>query len=175
MYIIHETLASTDPRVHPETVAIGSYWHFTIRYIPPNKGIFIDWLPYETLSEEVAKCCMLTGAYKGVVSVSKPVTKKEDIVNASGDVEWKKYIYKLTAKDKENVVLLMKAAMRLYATQYVSDQKTLKKLIKEVNSAYTPEDCKRILHHYYAVGSALMDGLPRTPTFNIIWPWEEKK
>jgi hypothetical protein len=174
MYIIHETLAGNDPRIHPETVVVGDYWHFTIRYIPPNKGIFIDWLPHENISEEVAKCCMLTGSYKGVLSISKPVTKKEDIVNASGDVEWKKYIYKLSAKDKENVVIIMKTAMRLYANTYITDQKTLKRLIKEVNSTSTIESCEHLLHHYYGVGSATTNGLPRNPEFNIKWPWEEK-
>lgn len=175
MYIIHETLASSDPRIHPETVIFGDYWHFTIRYIPPNKGIFVDWLPHEKLSEEVAKSHTLTGSYKGVLSVSKPVTKKEDIVNASGDVEWKKYIYKLTAKDKENVIILMKAAMRLYANAHLTDQKVLKRLIKEVNSASTIEGCESVLHHYYGVGSASTNGLARNPSFAITWPWEEKK
>lgn len=166
---------SNDPRIHPETEIVGDYWHFTIRYIPPKKGIFIDWLPHEKISEETAKCSKLTGAYKGVISVSKPVTKKEDIVNASGDVEWKKYIYKLTAKDKENVVLIMKSAMRLYAKAHITDQKILKRLIKEVNNTTTIESCEYVLHHYYGVGSATMNGLPRNPEFKIKWPYEEEK
>ena len=53
MYIISETLSSEDPRVHPEIVKIGDYWHFTISYIPPNKGIFIDWMQVKLLKLEV--------------------------------------------------------------------------------------------------------------------------
>jgi hypothetical protein len=173
MYIIHETLASNDPRIHPDTVVIDHYWHFTTRYIPPNKGIYIDWMPHEKISEDVAKSCKLTGAYKGVVSVSKPVTKASDIQGSSGDVEWKKYIYTLTKKDKENAVLLMKAAMRLYAQKYLTDQKTLKRLINEVNTADTIEKCQLVLYHYYDIGSALTNGLPKEQKFKVEWP-EEK-
>lgn len=173
MFIIHETLPGNDPRIHPETVVVGDYWHFTIRYIPPNKGIFIDWLPHEKISEEVARSCKLVGAYKGVVSVSKPVTKVGDIVSASGDVEWKKYIYVLTKKDKENVVSLMKAAMRLYAQAHLKDQKTLKKLINEVNICDTMEQCQMVLYYYYNIASALTNGLSKEPKFKVDWP-EEK-
>jgi hypothetical protein len=174
MYIIHETLASNDPRIHPKSSIVGDYWHFTIRYIPPNKGIFIDWLPHEKISEEAAYACKLAGAYKGVVSLAKQVTKVKDIVGSSGDVEWKKYIYVLTKTDKANVVLLIKAAMRLYAQAHLQDQKSLKKLINEVNSVDTIEQGQHILYHYYNVGSALTNGLPKEPKFKVAWP-EEKK
>lgn len=170
MYIIHETLPSNDPRIHPDTVIVGHYWHFTIRYIPPNKGIFIDWLPHEKISEEVAYSSKLAGAYKGVVSLVKPATNVKDIVGASGDVEWKKYIYTLTKKDKENVVGLMKTTMRLYAQKYLSDQKTLKRLLKEVNTADTIEKCQHIMYHYYNIASALTNGLEKAPEFNVEWP-----
>jgi hypothetical protein len=174
MYIIHETLPQNDPRIHPDTSVVGNYWNFTIRYIPPNKGIYIDWVPHEKLSEEVANSYKITGAYKGVVSVSKPVTKVSDVQGSSGDVEWKKYIYVLTKTDKANVVLLMKAAMRLYAQAHLQDQKSLKKLINEVNSVDTIEQCQHILYHYYNIGSALTNGLPKEPKFKVEWP-EEKK
>ena len=174
MYIIHESLAGDDPRKHPEMVVVGDYWHFTISYIPPNKGIFIDWLPHEKLSEDVAKSFPLTNAYKGVVSLSKPFTKKEDIVTASGDVEWKKYIYKLTVKDKENVVLLIKAAMRLFAKAHLADDKTLKKLIKEIGTINTMEDCDIFLYNYYNMSSATTHGLEKQPKFKVKWPWDKE-
>lgn len=174
MYIIHETLSSEDPRVHPEIVKVGDYWHFTISYIPPNKGIFIDWLPHEKLSEDVAKSYPLTNAYRGVVSLSKPFTKKEDIVTASGDVEWKKFIYKLTSKDKENVVLLIKAAMRLFAKTHLTNDKTLKKLLKEISTINTMEDCDLVLYNYYGMSSATTHGLEKQPKFTIKWPWDKE-
>ena len=175
MYIIHETLSSEDPRVHPEIVRVGDYWHFTISYIPPNKGIFIDWLPHEKLDEDVAKSYPLTNAYKGVVSLAAPFTKKDDIVTASGDVEWKKYVYKLTTKDKQNVVLLIKAAMRLFAKQHITSEKTLKKLMKEITNINTMEDCDLVFYNYFNMSNATTHGLERTPKFQVKWPWDKEK
>ena len=174
MYIINETLASDDPRVHPEIVKIGDYWHFTISYIPPNKGIFIDWLPHEKLSEDVAYSYPLTNAYKGVVSLTKPYTTKKDIVTASGDVEWKKHIYKLTAKDNEDVVALIKSAMRLYAKAHIISQKTLKKLIKEINNANTMEKCDLVFYNYFNISNATTHGLEKQPDFEVKWPWDKE-
>lgn len=174
MYIIHETLSSDDPRVHPEIVTIGDYWHFTISYVPPNKGIFLDWLPHEKLSEEVARSFPLTNAYKGVVSLSKPYTNKSEIVTASGDVEWKKHIYKLTAKDKQDVVLLIKAAMRLFSKTHLTNEKTLTKLLKEISSLNTMEDCDLAFYNYFGMSSATTHGLERDPKFPIKWPWDKE-
>lgn len=175
MFIIHETLSSEDPRLHSEIVTIGDYWHFTISYIPPNKGIFVDWLPHEKLSEEVARSFPLTNAYKGVVSLSRPFTKKSELVTASGDVEWKKYIYKLTSKDKQDVVLLIKAAMRLFAKTHLTDEKTLKKLLKEIAVLNTMEDCDIAFYNYFNMSSATTHGLEKNPKFLVRWPWDKKE
>lgn len=172
MFIIHETLSSQDPRLHPEIVRIGDYWHFTISYIPPNKGVFVDWMAHEKLTEDVARSFPLTNAYRGVVSLSKPFTKKDDIVTASGDVEWKKHIYKLTATDKDNVVKLIKAAARLYAKLYIKSEKTLKKLIKEIDNASTMEDCDILLYTYYNISTATTRNLEKKPKFQVEWPPE---
>lgn len=175
MYIIHQTIANDDPRLHPDAVEVGNYWHFTIRFIPPEKEIYIDWLNYIELPEGAAKSSVLTNNYKGVVSLTKPVDKVEDIVTASGDVAWEKYVYRLTDEDKHNVTILIKTAMRLYATENLSDKKILKKLLKKVDECNTQDECEHILHHYYKVStSPKTHKTPREPEFNIKWPGNEK-
>jgi len=173
MYIIHPTIADNDPRIPKGSKVVGDYWHFTMRYIPD--GAYIDWINYIELSEEVAKSAVLTNAYRDVVSVTEPVSKAEDIVTASGDVEWEKYVYRLTDKDKENVTVLIKSAMRLYANENLTDKKILKKLLQKVEACSTKEECELILHNYYKVtASPAMNKTPREPEFNIKWPGNEK-
>ena len=156
-------------------VEIGNYWHFTISYVPPEKNIFIDWFNYLELPEDVAKCSILTNNYKGVVSLTRPADKVEDIVTASGDVEWEKYVYRLTDQDKQNVTALMKAAMVLYANENLDNQKLLKKLLRKVEACQTQDDCEQIMHHYYKVSlSPQTNKQPREPEFNIKWPGNEK-
>lgn len=175
VYIIHQTIANDDPRLHPDAVVVGDYWHFTIRYIPPEKDIYIDWLNYLELPEGAAKSSVLTNNYKGVVSLVKPVDKVDDIVTASGDVEWEKHVYRLTEEDKQNVTMLIKTAMRLYATENLTDNKKLKKLLQKVNACTNQEECENILHHYYKVStSPITHNTPREPEFNIKWPGNEK-
>lgn len=170
MYIIHESTPSNDPRLHPLMQIVGDYWHFTIRHVPPNKGIYIDWLAHEKLTEEVAMSYKVIGSHKGVVSVSRPVTKISDITRSSGEVEWKKFIYKLNVQDKENVVKLMKSAMRLFAQAHLADQKALKRLLNEVALADTVEKCQYVMYHYYNVDSAFTNKTERDPKFNVVWP-----
>jgi len=168
MYIIHETLAGNDPRLDPRAKAIGSYWHFTIREV--QDGVYIDRIPHEKLSAEVAKSVKLTGAYKDVISLSRPANNIDEIQQVSGDVEWQKYVYKLTKQDKKNVVVLMKTAMNMYAKTHLEDQETLHKLIEVVNSASTIEGCEYVLYHYFNVGSATTNGKPKEPKFIVKWP-----
>ena len=175
MYIIHQSITGNDPRLHESFVEVGHYWHFTITQVPDDQGIYIDWLSYLELPEEVAKCSILTNNYKGVVSLTKPTNRVEDMVTASGDIEWEKYVYRLTDQDKQNVTALMKSAMKLYATDTLDDRKLLKKLLNKVESCQNQEDCEQIMHHYYKVSlSPTTNKQPREPEFNIKWPGNEK-
>ena len=171
MYIIHETLSDNDPRIDSKTTAIGDYWHFTIRYVS-DSSVYLDWLDYEVLPEEVAKTHKIVNSYKGVISITEPVERIEDIVHASADVEYNKYIYELTDDDKKNVVELMKSAMRLFAKNHLQNKDNLDRLLREVNLSDSIERCEYVLHHYYGVGSATMVNQPRKPAFTVQWPDE---
>ena len=170
MYIIHETLPSNDPRINEKTSVFGHYWHFTIRYIPDNENIYLDWINHEVLSEEVANSYKISGSYKGTVSVSRPVNNINDVVSSSGDVEYKKYIYTLTEADKENVVKLMKSAMKLYSKNHLTDQEVFEKLMNKIDSALTIEDCNRVMYDYFNVSSASTNNTPKNPEFEVNWP-----
>jgi len=170
MYIIHETLSDHDPRIDSRTTLIGDYWHFTVRYIP-DESVYLDWLLYEEISEPVAKSYKITKSYKGVISISEPVTNIDEITQVSADTEYKKYIYELTDTDKSNVTELMKASMRLYAKARLQNP-ILEKLLVEVDLADSIERCEYVMHHYYGVGSATMDKTPQRPAFEVNWPRE---
>lgn len=171
MYIIHETLSDNDPRIDPTTSAVGDYWHFTIRHVP-DSSVYLDWLSYEILPEEVAKTHRIVNSYKGVISIAAPASSVDEIVHASADTEYKKYIYELTDKDKKNVIELMKAAMRLFAREHLQNRDVLDRLLREVELADTIERCEYVLHHYYGVGSATMINQPQKPAFSVQWPDE---
>lgn len=172
MYIVHKTLNSNDPRIPKNSSIIGHYWHFTIREILDGKGVYIDWLLYEKVSEEVAYSYKLSGSYKGIVSISEPVTNIKDMQSSSGDTEWKKYSYRLTKQDKANATELKKVCMRLFAREYVQNQKQLKRLLTEVNNCDTVERCDQVLHHYFGVNTNTTNGTPRNPEFKVDWPEE---
>lgn len=167
MYIIHETIAGNDPRNIKNSQVIGHYWHFTIRSVKENE--YLDWLPHEKISEEVAYSCRITGAYKGVVSLARDAVSPEEVISASGDVPYGKYIYKLTDSDKKNVVELMKSAMRLFAKGHLQKKNQINKLMPVIDEADTIEKCEEVLFHYFKVNTASTQGHARKPAFKLSW------
>lgn len=174
MYIIHETIAGDDPRFDSRAEVIGHYWHFTIRKIL-DASVYTGWIPHEVIDENVAKSHKLTGSYKGEISLPSKATNYEEFRQASGENVGtsRKFIYKLTSTDINNVVKLMQASMRIFAKNHIEDKSVVSKLIDLVNSAKTIEQCEQLLHDYFNVDSALTHGTPRDPKFKIEWIWKK--
>jgi hypothetical protein len=172
MYIIHETIADNDPRFDSRAKIIGNYWHFTIREIADD-SIYKDWITHEILDESVAKAYKLTGSYKGEISLPSNSTNYEEFRHASGESAGisRKFIYKLTQTDIENVVKLMKSSMRIFAKNHIVDVKILKNIESLINAVNTIEECERLLYDYFDVNSATTNGIPKNPKFKIDLHW----
>ena len=90
MYIMYESLISSDPRLDSRIKEIGKFWHVTISYIAPEDeaDVIISWLNGEVVEESVAKADKFTSAYERELSVMTLASAPEDLIVATsgGDI-----------------------------------------------------------------------------------------
>ena len=141
MYILHETIAGNDPRLHASMKLFGSYWHYTIHYIPEGENVFVDWLKGEQISEQVAKAYKFTGSVNGELSIKTNTTTWEEIAAASSETApGPKHIYELSMDDNNNCIILMKTIIKNYAKNRLKSD-----LISQADSANTIDQLKSII------------------------------
>ena len=141
MYILHETIAGNDPRLHASMKLFGNYWHYTIHYIPEGENVFVDWLKGEQISEQVAKAHKFTGAVNGELSIKTNTTTWEEIAQASSETATgPKHIYELSMDDNNNCIILMKTIIKNYAKNRLKSD-----LISQADAATTIDQLKSII------------------------------
>jgi hypothetical protein len=149
MYIVHETVAGDDPRLHPSMQMFGSFWHYTIRYIPDNENVYIDWLKGAVISEDVAKAHKFTSAVNGELTVKKNTSNWDELLHASSEnMNGPKAIYELTVRDHDNCVAFLKATFGIFIKTRVLDATDSQRLTEMVQTATTIEQLKRIQSQY---------------------------
>jgi len=113
MYILHETVASNDPRLDPRIKTKTNVWHYTISELNPNEGIITSWLNPVEVTEEELVASKFTNVMDNMVPILVNTANRVDMVEPTsfGDPTYEKIMYTLTATDKSNLVSLMKKMM----------------------------------------------------------------
>lgn len=148
MYIIHETVAGNDPRLHPKMTRYANYWHYTIHIVPDNENIYVDWLNGEVISEKVAKAYKFCSSKNGEMSVRKSTTIYEEIESASSEADLglgPKIIYELTLEDQQNAVELLRVIIKNFAKNRIQDPAKRQAAIDAANQATTVDQCNSVL------------------------------
>lgn len=150
MYILHETVAGNDPRLHPAMQVFGTYWHYTVTYIPDDVAgsVYYDWLKPEVISEDVAKAYKFTGASNNELTVKKSASNWEELATASGESlsgHGEKFIYELTTKDRANCVSFLKAMIKNYVTNRVEDADKRNSILQLLTTVRSIDECRAIL------------------------------
>jgi hypothetical protein len=145
MYIIHETVAGDDPRLHPSMKLFGSWWHYTIRHVPDNENIYVDWLNGVVVTEEIAKAHKFCSAVNGELTVKRNTTNWDDLLHASNEnADGPKAIYELTVRDNENCINFLRATLGVFIQNRVADYTEKQRLTQLIQEANSIDQLKRI-------------------------------
>lgn len=178
MYIIFEAVSSDDPRLDPRITVVGKFWHHTIAFVlPEDEGsVITSWLNGETISAEVAKSAKFTAAYEGELSVlTASVASIDDLVipTSGGNAFYKKETYFLTETDVTNAIECMKAGMRLFTRDHLTDEAIQAKLYAKIEALAVNDlnAAQVFMAEYFDVDTAYTNGRPRNPEFVVNWIW----
>ena len=169
MYIIYETLASNDPRVDKRIEIIGTEWHYTIGYIPPeHEGqVRVEWLNATVINEGMAHAHHFTNALDGEVPIMRNVSNPKDIVQPTsfGDSNYEKIQYRLTSTDELNAVGLLKAMMLNFAEHHLDENTGLVQIKAQVPGLQTLKDTQMYMATYFEWECAYTANKEKTPQF----------
>lgn len=179
MYIIFETLASTDPRLDAKMQTFSKFWHHTIAYISPEDegSVILSWLKHEVISEDVAKSAIFATAYNGEIAVlaNEDGTIANNMLTptSGGDGFYKKAPYFLTETDKRNAILCMQSTMRLFTEQHSQDTEKNANLINLINQLdpVDLDDAQMFMASYFDFDTAYTNGKTKSPEFEMNWVW----
>jgi hypothetical protein len=169
MYIIYETVASTDPRTDSRIQIISSEWHFTIGYIAPEHegAVNTQWLNATTITEGMAHAHNFTNAIDGEVPIMRNVSNPRDIVQPTsfGDSNYEKINYALTSTDELNTVGLLKAIMLNFAEHHFTEETGLVQIKSQVPGLQTLKDTQMYFATYFEWECAYTANKDKTPQF----------
>ena len=177
MYIMYESLISSDPRLDSRIKEIGKFWHVTISYIAPEDeaDVIISWLNGEVVEESVAKADKFTSAYERELSVMTLASAPEDLIVATsgGNQFYKKEAYFLTDADAENAIKCMKVGMRLFTKNHCKDEDIKTQLLAKIDTIgeYDLEAAQLFMATYFDYGTAYTQGKQTFPEFTVNWVW----
>lgn len=171
IYIIHETIASNDPRWMKGMERIGDFWNYTVTTAPD--GTYIDWLNGKVVSEKIAKSYKFVTAANGEIPVAKQTNIYEQIVQDTGDThtaEGPKFYYDLTAQDTNNGIEFLKSVMELHIKNHLDPNNgyipTLTKMANEITSL---DQGQRLMYDYFDCNFPTTNLSARKPTFKVDW------
>lgn len=173
-YIIHESVAGNDPRLHPKMERMGEFWHYNVIKFPSNDpDIVYSWLHGEEVTESVAKAYKFTSAHENEISVRKSTNVYEEIFDGSGDTEdldETKVYYRLTPADKNNAVEFFKTVMRIHVKNWTdSSSKYSQTLLRMINDVQTITQAQDLMYDYFDVGFPCNARRVRNPKFQVNW------
>lgn len=173
-YIIHESVAGNDPRLHPKMEQIGEFWHYNVIKFPSNDpDIVHSWLHGEEVTENVAKAYKFTSAHENEISVRKSTNVYEEIFDGSGDTEdldETKVYYRLTPTDTNNTLEFFKTIMRIHIKNHADEtSKYTSALRSMVDQVSTINQAQDLMYDYFDVGFPINARRVRKPKFNINW------
>ncbi len=173
-YIIHETVAGDDPRLHPLMERMGEFWCYSVIKFPSNNNDIVhSWLHGQEVTESVAKAYKFTSAHENEISVRKSTNIYDEIFDGSGDTEEldeTKVYYRLTEADKINCVEFYKTIMRIHLKNHTeSNSKSAAGLNAAINKLTTINQTQELMYDYFDIGFPINTRRKRNPKFKIHW------
>jgi len=170
MYITFETIPGNDPRLDPKMEFVGSFWHYTIAYIPPQdeEEVYTKWLKGAVISEGAAKAHKFTNALDREISIRVSATNADEVVHASGDTP-EKILYVMNDQEVNDTRDLYKAIMQNYLDNHCTDENHKERLSKKISEVATLEEAQMLMASYYDFDVAYTIHRPKNKEFIINW------